>query len=216
MKIPAISKTFNKKTVLDLPELSLSEGRITAVIGPNGSGKTTFAKILAKVEKSDKKNDPLSGVSVGYMPQRSIAFRMSAEKNVLLNGSDKEKAAKLMETLNLASVAKERAKKLSGGETAKMALARILMGNYDLLILDEPSASMDMESTLACEELIKEHCRNTGCAVLLITHSLQQARRIADDVIYLKNGLLVEKGSASELLTAPKMPETRCFLDFYG
>ncbi len=216
MNTPALSKTYNRRAVLELPELEIPEGQITAVIGPNGSGKSTFAKILAGIEKADDKKPILSAVSVGYLPQKSFPFRMSTEKNILTNGKRPERAAELMKALNIDTLAGQSAKKLSGGETSRMALCRILMRRYDLLILDEPSAAMDMESTLAAEKLIRETCRETGCAVLLITHSISQARRTAERVIVLHQGKLAEQGPSQQVLNVPTREETRRFLDFYG
>ena len=216
MKTNAFSKTYGRRRVLELPELTLPEGQITAVIGPNGSGKSTYAKVLAGIERADDKKPILSGVSVGYLPQKSFPFRMSTEKNILTNGIDRARAAALMKALSIDALARQSAKKLSGGETARMALCRILMRPYDLLILDEPTTAMDMESTLAAERLIRETCRETGCAVLLITHSISQARRIADRVLVLQRGELVEQGECQQVLSSPRQEQTRSFLDFYG
>ena len=216
MKTTAFTKTYNKRAVLSLHEMELPDGQITAVVGPNGSGKSTFAKILAGIEPADGKKKILSGVSVGYLPQKSFAFRMSTEKNILQNGNDPARAAELMRALGIEPLAKQRAKKLSGGETARMALCRILMGRYDLLILDEPTAAMDMESTLAAEELIRETCSEQGCATLLITHSIQQARRLAERAIVLHRGELVETGTAEQVLNEPRQELTKRFLEYYG
>ncbi len=216
MKTGAFTKTYNGRVVLSLPELELPEGRITAVIGSNGSGKSTFAKILAGIERADDKKPILSGGSVGYLPQKSFPFRMSTEKNILQNGNDPARAEKLMKTLGIEALAGQSAKKLSGGETARMALCRILMRRYDLLILDEPTTAMDMESTLAAEKLIREICDEQGCALVLITHSVSQARRIADRVLVLNQGKLVEQGECEQVLNEPGQEETRRFLDFYG
>jgi ABC-type glutathione transport system ATPase component len=216
MKTAAFTKTYGTRTVLTLPELTLTPGEITAVIGANGSGKSTFAKVLAGIEPPDGKQAVLPGVSVGYLPQKPFAFRMSTEKNVLLGGDDAAQAAALMHALGLDALARQSAKRLSGGETARMALCRILMGRYDLLILDEPTAAMDMESTLAAEALIRQTCGELGCALVLITHSVQQARRIADRVIFLRDGVPVEQGACAQILRAPREEETRRFLEFYG
>ena len=216
MKTIAFSKTYNKRVVLNLPELELPKGQITAVIGPNGSGKSTFAKILAGIEYADDKRPLLPGISVGYLPQKSFPFRMSTEKNILQNGNDRARAAELMKALDIGGLAGQSAKKLSGGETARMALARLLMGQYDLLILDEPTSAMDMESTLASERLIADYCHKTGCAVLLITHSIQQARRMARQVAFLHQGKLIEQGETDLVLSKPSQAETKQFLDFYG
>lgn len=216
MKTAAFTKTYGERTVLDMPETELPEGRITAVIGPNGSGKSTYARIIAGLDRADGKKEVIRGVSVGYLPQKSFAFRMSTKRNVLLNGKDRARAAELMKTMGIDALARQSAKKLSGGESAKMALCRILMGSYDLLILDEPTASMDTESTLAAEELIRSYCDDTGCTVLLITHSIRQAMRIADRAILLDAGKLIERGEAARLLSEPSDDRTAGFLKFYG
>ena len=97
-----------------------------------------------------------------------------------------------------------------------MALARLLMRAYDLVILDEPTAAMDRESTLLAEKLVREYVQETNCALLLVTHSLQQARRIADEVLFLSGGALMEKGPVQKILFDPDQPQTRQFLEFYG
>ena len=216
MKTIAFSKTYNNRRVLELPELELPDGQIPAGIGPNGSGKSTCAKILAGIERADGKKPILSGLSVGYLPQKSFPFRMSVEKNILQNGSDRARAAELMKALHIDALSGQSAKKLSGGETARMALCRILMKRYDLLILDEPTTAMDMESTLTAEQLIKDCRQEKNCAVLLITHSISQARRIADRVFVLHQGELIEQGECLQVLSDPQNSQTRRFLDFYG
>jgi ATPase subunit of ABC transporter with duplicated ATPase domains len=99
MKTTAFTKSYGKRVVLSLPELDLPRGEITAIIGPNGSGKSTFARVLAGIERADGKKPILSGVSVGYLAQKSFPFRMSTEKNILQNGNDPARAAELMKAL---------------------------------------------------------------------------------------------------------------------
>ena len=216
MNTYAFAKTYAGRKVLDLPEIPLKSGAVTAVIGANGSGKSTMARILAGIEPADGNTRVTDALRVGYLPQKPFAFRMTVEQNLALNGGTEAQRTELLEALGLASLRRSRAKRLSGGETAKMALARSLLGTYDLLILDEPTAAMDMASTLSAEKLISDYARNTGCAVLLITHSLQQARRIADEALYLETGKRIEQGPAETLLTTPKEEKTRQFLEFYG
>ena len=149
------------------------------------------------------------------MPQKSYAFRMSALRNLCLGGGEKEKAMEMLRSLGIEQLAKAPAKKLSGGETARMALGRMLMESHELIILDEPTASMDMESTALSEELIRAYCRREGCAAVWVTHSLAQARRVADKVLFLKNGLAAEWGEAAQVLESPRCAETAEFLKFY-
>jgi len=216
MRIAAFSKTYDGRRVLDFPGLTLEQGRIYAVIGANGSGKSTFARILAGVLKADSRPVHPDAFSVGYMPQKNYAFRMSTRANLLLGGNDPARAAQLMEALRLDHLADKRADRLSGGETARMSLARLMMRPFDLVILDEPTAAMDMETTSLSEELILSYVKETGCALVMVTHSLQQARRVADEALYFHKGVLLEHGPKEQVLVCPERSETRQFLEFYG
>ena len=216
MKIEAFSKTYEGRQVLDFPGMELQPGKVYAIIGANGSGKSTFVKILAGVLLADRKGKRTDGKTVGYMPQKNYAFRMNTKANILLNGKDEARANALMDVIQIRHLENKRADKLSGGETARMALARLMMGKYDLVILDEPTAAMDMETTLLSEKLITDYVCETNCALILVTHSLQQARRIADEVLFFHKGKLLEVGNKSQVLDAPIREETRKFLEFYG
>ncbi len=216
MKISPFSKTYDGRIVLDFPGIEMQPGKIYAIIGANGSGKSTFAKILAGVLKADRKGRLLENASVGYMPQKNYAFRMTTKANILLNGKDVSRANTLMDAIQIRHLENKRADRLSGGETARMALVRLMMKRYDVVILDEPTAAMDMETTLLSEGLIAEYVRNSHCALILVTHSLQQARRIADEALYFHKGRLLESGAKETVLYEPEAPETRQFLEFYG
>ena len=216
MKIQSFSKTYEERTVLNFPGMELHAGRIYAIIGANGSGKSTFAKILAGIIHADQKNTLTDACSIGYMPQKNYAFRMSTCKNILLNGADAHRAEHLMDALHIRHLENKQAHRLSGGETARMALARLMMKKYDLVILDEPTAAMDMETTILSENLIASYVQETGCTLVLVTHSLQQARRIADEVLYFHKGELAEVGAKEQVLHNPESEKTRQFLEFYG
>lgn len=214
MIIPAFSKTYGQKKVLDFPGMELQPGNIYAILGANGSGKSTFSKILADVLPADRKIrlEP----SIGYLPQKPYAFRMSVRKNILLGGRDIQKAESLAKALSLTELEHKRADRLSGGETARMAMARLMMGTYDVVILDEPTAAMDMETTAAAETLIQSYVRQTNCILILVTHSLQQARRVADEAMFFQKGEVLEYGPAESLLYSPTRVELKRFLEFYG
>lgn len=214
MKLPPFSKTYDGRTVLDFPGLELEPGKIYGVIGANGSGKSTFAKILSGVLPADRKGSP-TDVSVGYMPQKNYAFRMSTRSNILLGNPDEKKCETLMDALQLKHLAQKRADRLSGGETARMALARLMMKKFDLVILDEPTAAMDMETTLISEACIRQYVQETGCTLILVTHSLQQARRLADGILFFRSGKLAESGT-KQILDSPAQEATKEFLNFYG
>ena len=216
MKILSFSKTYEGRVVLDFPGMEVQPGKIYATIGANGSGKSTFAKILAGVLPADQKGKHLDAGNIGYMPQKNYAFRMTTKANILLNGKDEARARKLMDAIQIRHLEDKRADKLSGGETARMALVRLMMKRYDLVLLDEPTAAMDMETTLLSEKLIVDYVKETGCTLVLVTHSLQQARRIADEVWYFHKGKLLEAGQKEQVLYAPVVAETKQFLEFYG
>ena len=216
MKLLPFSKTYEARCVLDFPGMEVASGKIYAIIGANGSGKSTFAKILAGILPADKKGKLLETGTLGYMPQKNYAFRMTTKANILLNGKDEARASALMEATQIRHLEHKRADRLSGGETARMALARLMMKSYDLVILDEPTAAMDMETTLLSEALIASYVKESGCSLILVTHSLQQARRIADEVWYFHKGKLLEAGPKEQILYNPGKPETRQFLEFYG
>ena len=217
MILKPFSKSYDGVSVLEFPGLALQPGRIYSVIGSNGSGKSTFAKILSGILDANGKEKALeNGVSVGYMPQKNYAFRMAVRSNVLLGGKDQQRAKDLMAALQLSHLSEKRADRLSGGEMARMALARLMMKEFDIVILDEPTAAMDMETTLLAEKLIRDYVDRTECALILVTHSLQQARRISDETIFFRKGTLVEHGESEQILTAPKTAELKQFIEFYG
>ncbi len=216
MKISPFSKRYQGEKVLDFPGMELEKGRIYAVIGSNGSGKSTFARIISGIEKSDQKRPPVSGCSIGYMPQKSYAFRMSVEKNLLLNGGNQQRAQYLLEQLQISHIAGKSGHRLSGGETAKTAFGRLFMRDYDLLILDEPTAAIDMETTIRAEQLMVQTVQEKGCILILVTHSLQQAKRVADEILLFDRGKLVEWGSKEEMIRHPREDMTKQFFAFYG
>ena len=197
MIIPALKKTYAGRLVLELPELMIRDGSILAVCGQNGSGKTTFARILAGIIQDDEGNAKTLSVKAGYLSQHPLAFKLSVRKNLLINAEkncsgqeNEQRAEQLLEAVGLMEDGKKRADRLSGGQIQRMALARILMKKYELLILDEPTASMDQQMIPAAEQLLKKYQDQTGCTVILITHSPEQAARIADTMIVLEEGRL--------------------------
>jgi len=208
MIIPALKKTYRDKTVLDIPETAIRDGSITAVCGRNGSGKSTLARILAGVIKDDSGTSLALSGHTGYMCQASLPFRLSVRKNLLLNADkncskeeNQQRADRLLEEIGLQEYAKKNAARLSGGQTQRMALARVLMKSYDLLILDEPTASMDQAAIPAAEKLILDYQKRTGCTILLITHSPEQAERLADSTLLLDEGKIVSlSASVDEVL----------------
>lgn len=217
MEIRHLSKTYGGKRVLDIPGFSFQPNTRYAVIGANGSGKSTLARLLAGVIPADPGASISGGGSVGYMPQKSLGFRLSVRRNLRLGARDAqavERCERLAAELGLDALAKRDGGSLSGGETAKLALARVLAGRWDVLILDEPTAAMDVPAALRAEECILRCQRETGCTLILVTHAFGQAERIGQQALFLHEGQLWEHGPAEQLLRHPLRPETRQFLRF--
>ena len=192
MIIPAMKKTYKGQLVLDFPETEIRDGSIVAIRGENGSGKTTLAKLLAGIEKNDEGKHPNTGKTTGYLTQTPYAFKLSVKNNLLQNADkslsreeNKQRADKLIKALGIEQLSGKNAQKLSGGETARMSLARLLMKKYELLILDEPTAAVDVASVEKVEQTILDYHEETGCTILIITHSEEQADRLAERVICL-------------------------------
>jgi ABC-type multidrug transport system ATPase subunit len=216
MRVSAFRKTYDGVPVLEFPGMEFEQGKIYAILGANGSGKSTFAKVIAGILPSDGKKSVISCGNLGYLPQKNYAFRMSVKDNLLLNGTDTKRAERLMHALQIQHLQNKRADRLSGGETARMAMARIMMKPYDVLILDEPTAAMDIETSMLSEQLIVQYVQETGCSLILITHSLQQAKRIADEILFFHKGIVLEHGDKEQVLQTPATEEFRQFIEFYG
>ena len=217
MKTAAFQKTYGSSAALIMPPFEFEPGLIYAVTGPNGSGKSTLARTLAGACAPDGGGRVTDGAFLIYSPQRPYIFKMSVIKNVLLGlrGPDAyERARSLMADAGIDGLAKKRADTLSGGEVQRMALARAFMRDADVLILDEPTAAMDVDGTLCAERLILRRRDETGCAVILVTHSAAQVRRIADRLLFLMDGRLAEYGPADELLRHPRTEALAGWLDF--
>lgn len=217
MEIRGLSKTYQGKRVLDLPGFTFHPNTRYAVIGANGSGKSTLARLLAGVIPADPGASISGGGPVGYMPQKSLGFHLSVRRNLRLGAKDAqavERCERLAAELGLDALAKRDGGSLSGGETARLALARVLAGRWDVLILDEPTAAMDVPSALRAEDCLLRYQRETGCTLILITHAFGQAERIGQQVLFLHEGRLWEHGPAEQVLHHPALPETRQFLRF--
>ena len=180
-----IKKTYNNQVVLDLTNFSIENGKITAITGPNGSGKSTLARILAGIISSDDKTINCK-MKVAYLPQKPYVFDLTLEKNILINGGDREKCEKLINSFGITYLKSKRAKGFSGGEQQKLALARLMTKDYDLVILDEPTSAMDEKSQNVAEKIILEYAKNK--TLVIITHDKSQISKIADKTIFMNNG----------------------------
>ena len=192
ISIKNIKKTYGDRTVLDIPSLEIKKGERLVLIGPNGSGKSTLIKILAGTIKATR-GEVTSDRDLYYLPQQSLPFSMTVRKNVLycLSGSKEEKEKRcdeLLKMLHLSHLEGKNAKKLSGGEAQRLALCRVLAKKGDIILLDEPTSAADIESEEIIEQAIKDYADESGCTLIIATHSPAQAKKFAKRIIMLHDG----------------------------
>lgn len=219
IQITGLIKEYSSRVVLDIPELVIKSSERCAIIGANGSGKSTLIRILAGTVKPDSGTVIIPGKmreDAGYLPQSPYAFDISVLKNVML-ALDNKANAKALAADALTRVGMERLKhmrgnRLSGGETQRMALARMIIKPRSLLLLDEPTSATDIAATDLIENAISEYLDNSQCTLVFSTHSPGQALRLAERVIVLDEGKIVESGSAEKVLHDPVSDITKRFL----
>lgn len=212
-----VVQQFGGRIVLEIPALQFVPGKRYGLIGENGSGKTTLIRMLAGTSKpTSGRIEGLEGKKVGYLPQSPYAFSFSVLQNVALaldgHGDANEIAQKALVAVGMESLMDARGDRLSGGEAQRMALARVLVSAYDVLLLDEPTSSTDVRSMDLIETTLKEYVQKTQCTLIFSTHSPAQALRLADEVLYLEKGRLVEQGLANTLFHSPQDERTKAFL----
>ena len=230
VEVRGLRKAYGERVVLDVESLSLVAGRSYALVGPNGSGKSTLLKVLSGVVNATNGSIDVAGgvardaVTVGYMPQRSYAFGFSVFRNVslALDGSGlpkpevNDRVRVALDAVGMGAFSEARGSGLSGGEAQRVALARILVRDLDVVLLDEPTASMDIAGTMLVEEALARYRQRTGCLMVTATHAPSQARRISDEAIMLSAGRVVESGTTSDVLTHPTSAEGREFLSYWS
>lgn len=219
IELTNVKKRYGERCVIDIPALSIGAGERLALIGPNGSGKSTLLRLLAGTILPEEGAIMLNGLAngeIGYLPQKPYAFDLSVQKNVELafrgEQDQSRMAARALERVGLAHLAGARASRLSGGETQRMALARIIAKPRRLLLLDEPTASADISAIEQIEQTLLEFCRETACTFLFSTHAPAQAGRLAERILALNGGKIGESGNAEQVLHHPKEESTRLFL----
>ena len=143
--------------------------------------------------------------------ERNIAYPLRLRK--WSRNRIKTRVDELMTELGLTALAKQQSWRLSGGETQKVAFARALSFNPDLLLMDEPTSNIDNTATADIEALLKKTNREDGLTIVMISHNLAQIRRLCDDVIFMNRGRIVEVGLSSDLLANPRQAETRAFIE---
>ncbi|MGZ5826919.1 MAG: ATP-binding cassette domain-containing protein [Xanthobacteraceae bacterium] len=220
-----VSVTSGAVTILDHIWLSFSAGGPTVLIGPNGSGKTTLLRTAMGLIAPSRGRITWGGQEIVLEPRRAIVFqrptmlRRSAAGNIryalrAAGVARSEHAARVEELLalvGLKDLGTRPARRLSGGEQQRLALARALASEPAVLFLDEPTASLDPAATKAVEDVVRAVAAR-GIKVVMATHDLGEARRLAGDIVLMHRGRIIESGEATGFFNSPRTDEARTFL----
>jgi ABC-2 type transport system ATP-binding protein len=218
VELSAVTKRYRQVHALDELTFSAAVGRVTALLGPNGAGKTTTVELCAGLRRADAGTVRVLGVDpardrdrlrprLGVMPQPAgsgaAGVYPSARPRETLRlfaalYADPQPVEPLLDHLGLTKVADTAWRQLSGGEQQRLSLALALVGRPELVFLDEPTAGLDVHARRATWSLI-ETLRAAGVTVLLTTHAMDEAERLADDVVIIDRGRVVATGTPSEL-----------------
>ncbi len=224
-----VLKRYGERTVLRVGQLQVAPGRTLALLGPSGAGKSTLLRLLNFLEAPDAgqltydgrlvpSEGPPMAVrrQVTTLFQRPLLLDATVWDNVayglrLRGGYNRAAVAAALAQVGLTHMARAAGRTLSGGEAQRVALARALAIEPRVLLLDEPTANLDPANVASIEAIVRELGRQ-GTTVVLVTHNLFQARRMADDIALLIAGELVESGPATRLFERPSDPRTAAFL----
>jgi len=214
-----ISKVYGNKIVLDSINLQIREGEILALLGPNGSGKTTILKILAFVENPTSGEVKFQGEKVNFKNtekarlqstlvfQKTTLFGTSVYNNIAYGlkirkvpkeTRDRE-VKKALKIVKLEGFEKRNARKLSGGEQQRVAIARALVLKTKLLLLDEPTANLDPKNAGILEEVIDTVNRENKTTIVIATHNMFQARKLPHRIALMDEGKITEVGAPAEV-----------------
>ncbi len=227
-----ISVEYDGRRVLNGVSLELHAGEIVALIGPNSAGKSTLIKTLNGSAKPTEGEIILNGRPLATLSRRDIASEIAvvAQENetrfpmttmdFVLAGRfasggmfgwesevDLGMAADALNECDLASYEKRQMNELSGGERQRVVLARALATNARILLLDEPTANLDLAHQAMMFRLVGERCRTRGHSAVVITHDLNLAAEFADKILLLKEGRIIAFGNPKDVLTAPNISE---------
>ena len=212
--------------------LQILPNTFTAIVGPNGSGKSTLLRLASLLEKPDSgrvvyrsstkiyRNDISLRRRIAIVISGNTLFNDTVFNNVAfglcIRGINKstinERVHKILDELKLASKASHHARTLSTGEAQRVMLARALVVEPEYLFLDEPTASLDPVNTEIIENVLKDFKRVNGSTIVMITHNMFQAKRLADRVVFMYKGSVVEDTTVQNFFTSPKNELVKGFI----
>lgn len=238
LEIRNLSKRFGNQQVLDKINLKIEKGKVFAVIGPSGTGKSTLLRCINVLERPEKGTIRLENQTFDFenlsksdiqmlRTHTSMVFQNSnlyrnktALENIttpliLVKKMAKEEAEKIgLELLKKVGVLEKKdayPETMSGGEKQRVGIARALAVNPDIILFDEPTSALDPELVSGVLDVIKELAKQ-HTTMLIVTHEMKFAKNVADEVIFMENGHIVEQGPAKEVFEHPKEERTKQFL----
>ncbi|MEY2905759.1 MAG: hypothetical protein RLZZ408_230 [Verrucomicrobiota bacterium] len=242
LEVRGITKSFSpgrdpavRRTVLDALSLDVEFTHVLALLGPSGGGKSTLLRVIAGLERPDSGTVLINGEKVpdrepelrDYRRTLGVVFQafnlfphMTVLRNVMLplveiHGIDRstaqDRSMEVMERLGIADQAAKLPAQLSGGQRQRVAIARALAAKPRFLLFDEPTSALDPEMTAEVLSLIAD-LRESNTPMLLVTHEMGFARKIADRVAFLSAGRVLEEGPAAEFFASPRTAEAQRFL----
>ncbi|MFJ4036814.1 amino acid ABC transporter ATP-binding protein [Microbacterium sp. NPDC090007] len=236
LDVRSVRKAFGDHVVLDGIDLELAQHEVVVLIGASGSGKSTLLRTINLIERvddgqillngddlTDPKIDPdAARARIGVVFQHFNLFpHLRVIDNVTLaarkvHGMPKPEAyargTELLEQLGLGAKAREFPDRLSGGQQQRVAIVRAVMTNPELLLLDEITSALDPQLVGEVLDLVRV-LRDRGSTMLMATHEMSFAREVADRIVFMKGGRIVEQGTPAQILDAPQHPDTVAFLE---
>ena len=231
-----LHKSFGDLDVLNGIDLEIDEGEVVCLIGPSGSGKSTFLRCLNRLEDSTDGTIEVDGFEISdkklninkvrenigmVFQQFNLFSHLTVKKNIMLAPTDlkkmtkaeaEEKAMELLRRVGLEDKANVYPRQLSGGQQQRVAIARALAMNPDIMLFDEPTSALDPEMVGEVLAVMRELAEQ-GMTMVVVTHEMGFARDVADRVIFMADGVIVEQGTPDENFTNPKNQRTREFLN---
>lgn len=231
-QLERVTKVYGARCVLDLAALEIARGEVFGLVGPSGSGKSTLLRLLHFLEPPTtgwiRFGDTVIGGNgtapldvrrrVTMVFQRPVLLNTTVFDNVAyglrLRGDQRteERVQAVLEQVGLSPLATTPARTLSGGEAQRVALARALVIEPEVLLLDEPTANLDPYNVALIERIITDLNRQQGTTIVLVTHNIFQAKRLAHRVGLLLDGQLIEVSETHKFFTAPDDPRTAAFV----
>lgn len=223
--LEGVSYLAGGQTLIAPTDLALETGPLTCIMGPNGAGKSLMIRLIAgliapstgRVTYGGAAQPPKYRIAVVF--QRPVLLRRSVAANLdhalktygVPRAERPGRITALLAQGGLTAQADHPARVLSGGEQQRLALIRALAAEPALLLLDEPTASLDPQATAALEALIRQAAA-TGVKVVLVTHDRDQARRLAEEVVFLHHGRIAERAPAPQFFDTPRSHEAQAYL----